>query len=439
MKNKVFIRMVLFALIIELITVALCGFIYLRTIRESVHKDLERSAKLVSTFAPEKDFIDRLNGKILDDIRITLMDKDGEVLYESIMDSANDNHFERPEVQLALKTGSGYAVRFSQDTGADMHYYAMVLEDGRILRLSVLASGIYSFLDDALPLIIVLSIIVVLLALIIAKFLTVKLVAPIERMGASLDNPDAPYPELRPFAEQIKNDYNEKQRMEKLRREFTANVSHELKTPLTGISGYAEMIEMGMAKPEDVKRFAGRIRSESARLLSLIGDIINLSELDSLEHEEIKENVDLYEVAKTCAEQLAQSASKFAVNMLVSGESCTVLGSRKRIEELCYNLADNAIRYNVPGGKVVLSAENRDGYVVLTVSDTGIGIPAEQQERVFERFYRVDKGRSKKSGGTGLGLAIVKHIALLYNAEIELKSEESVGTVITVRFPKTGV
>ncbi len=428
--------MVLFALIIELITVVLCGFIYLRTIRESVHKDLEQSAKLVSVFASEKDFIDRLDGKISDDIRITLIDKDGEVLHESMKTSANDNHFERPEVQLALKTGSGYAVRFSQDTGADMHYYAMVLEDGRILRLSVLASGIYSFLDDALPLIIVLSIVVVLLALIIAKLLTVKLVAPIERMGASLDNPDAPYPELRPFAEQIKNDYNEKQRMEKLRREFTANVSHELKTPLTGISGYAEMIEMGMAKPEDVKRFAGRIRSESARLLSLIGDIINLSELDSLEHEEIKENVDLYEVAKTCAEQLKESASKFAVNMLVSGESCTVLGSRKRLEELCYNLADNAIRYNVPGGKVILSAENRDGQGVLTVSDTGIGIPAEQQERVFERFYRVDKGRSKKNGGTGLGLAIVKHIALLHNAEIELNSEEGAGTVITVRFPK---
>ncbi len=428
--------MVLFALIIELITVGLCGFIYLRTIRESVHKDLEQSAKLVSIFASEEDFIDRLDGKISDDIRITLIDKDGEVLHESMKTSANDNHFERPEVQLALKTGSGYAVRFSQDTGADMHYYAMVLEDGRILRLSVLASGIYSFLDDALPLIIVLSIVVVLLALVIAKLLTVKLVAPIERMGASLDNPDAPYPELRPFAEQIKNDYNEKQRMEKLRREFTANVSHELKTPLTGISGYAEMIEMGMAKPEDVKRFAGRIRSESARLLSLIGDIINLSELDSPEHEEIKENVDLYEVAKTCAEQLKESASKFAVNMLVSGESCTVLGSRKRLEELCYNLADNAIRYNVSGGKVILSAENRDGQGVLTVSDTGIGIPAEQQERVFERFYRVDKGRSKKNGGTGLGLAIVKHIALLHNAEIELKSEEGAGTVITVRFPK---
>lgn len=428
--------MVLFALTIELITVVLCGFIYLRTIRESVHKDLERSAKLVSTFASERDFIDRLDGKISDDIRITLIDKDGEVLHESMKTSANDNHFERPEVQLALKAGSGYAVRFSQDTGADMHYYAMVLEDGRILRLSVLASGIYSFMDDALPLIIILSIVVVLLALIIAKLLTVKLIAPIERMGASLDNPDAPYPELRPFAEQIKNDYNEKQRMEKLRREFTANVSHELKTPLTGISGYAEMIEMGMAKPEDVKRFAGRIRSESARLLSLIGDIINLSELDSPEHEEIKENVDLYEVAKTCAEQLKESASNFAVNMLVSGESCTVLGSRKRLEELCYNLADNAIRYNVSGGKVILSAENRDGQGVLTVSDTGIGIPAEQQERVFERFYRVDKGRSKKNGGTGLGLAIVKHIALLHNAEIELRSEEGVGTVITVRFPK---
>lgn len=428
--------MVLFALTIELITVVLCGFIYLRTIRESVHKDLERSAKLVSTFASERDFIDRLDGKISDDIRITLIDKDGEVLHESMKTSANDNHFERPEVQLALKAGSGYAVRFSQDTGADMHYYAMVLEDGRILRLSVLASGIYSFMDDALPLIIILSIVVVLLALIIAKLLTVKLIAPIERMGASLDNPDAPYPELRPFAEQIKNDYNEKQRMEKLRREFTANVSHELKTPLTGISGYAEMIEMGMAKPEDVKRFAGRIRSESARLLSLIGDIINLSEIDSPEHEEIKENVDLYEVAKTCAEQLKESASNFAVNMLVSGESCTVLGSRKRLEELCYNLADNAIRYNVSGGKVILSAENRDGQGVLTVSDTGIGIPAEQQERVFERFYRVDKGRSKKNGGTGLGLAIVKHIALLHNAEIELRSEEGVGTVITVRFPK---
>ncbi len=429
-----FARLVLFALVIEIVTVTLCGFIYLRTIRDSVHRDLMQSAGLIAMFSSESDFIERLRDNAQDDIRVTLIDPGGDVLFESMADSNNDNHIERPEVQLALKNGSGYTVRFSNDTGSDMHYYALRLEDGRILRISALASGLYSFIDDAVPLMIALSIIVVIFALVIARLLTAKIVVPIEKIGESLDNPDVPYPELRPFVEHIKNDHDEKQRMEQLRRDFTANVSHELKTPLTGISGYAEMIETGMAKPEDVKRFAGRIRAESARLLSLIGDIINLSELDTLEREEAKENVDMLELAKDSIEQLRESAASYEVTVKLAGESSFVVGSRKRLDELCYNLIDNAIRYNVPGGNVMISVGNRDGRPTLTVSDTGIGIPRDQQDRVFERFYRVDKGRSKKTGGTGLGLAIVKHIAMLHDAEIELKSEEHVGTTITVKF-----
>ena len=227
-------------------------------------------------------------------------------------------------------------------------------------------------------------------------------------------------------------DITEKSELEKMRREFTANVSHELKTPLTSVMGYSELIENGIAKSEDIPNFAAKISKEAARMLTLISDIIKLSNLDEIGGEDQFEKVDLKEIAEETAENLSLLAKKYNVNIKVSGSGGIVSGNRVSLGELIYNLCDNAIRYNVPGGSVDVIVDDN----VLTVKDTGIGIPDESKSRVFERFYRVDKSRSKASGGTGLGLAIVKHIAAWHGAEITLESEENKGTAITVLFPK---
>jgi two-component system phosphate regulon sensor histidine kinase PhoR len=237
---------------------------------------------------------------------------------------------------------------------------------------------------------------------------------------------------LRIGAVLVLSDLGEQQRAEQLRREFTANVSHELKTPLTSISGYAELIETGMAEGEDVRTFAKRIRSESNRMLSLVTDIITLSELDERAVMEQAEPVDLYVIAREAAETLKSAAMARGVSLQLSGGSTQVNGVRSLLNELVYNLLDNAIRYNRANGTVFVRTADR----TLTVRDTGIGIPKRSQSRIFERFYRVDKSRSKTTGGTGLGLAIVKHICEQHGASIRLTSAEGIGTEITVTFPE---
>lgn len=231
-------------------------------------------------------------------------------------------------------------------------------------------------------------------------------------------------------------DVTEKKEIERLRREFTANVSHELKTPLTSISGYAELIENGMAKEEDIKSFASKIHRESVRLLTLISDIIKLSELDEDNKSSIGfEKVDLYDIASECIESLSIAAEKGNINMKLTGSHCIINANYGMMEELMFNLCDNAIRYNKKGGSVLVNIQNTDNNIILSVKDTGIGIPEEHKERIFERFYRVDKSRSKETGGTGLGLAIVKHISQQHHAKIELKSQEGIGTEISIIFP----
>ncbi len=225
----------------------------------------------------------------------------------------------------------------------------------------------------------------------------------------------------------------------KMRQEFTANVTHELKTPLTSISGYAELIENGMASETDIIRFAQGIHANANRLIILINDIIRLSELDSDEDEVVTEELDLYEMAAACVEMLEPSAEKHHVTISLKGEHCRIKANRMMIEELLYNLCDNAIRYNNTNGSVEVNVERDRDYVVLTVSDTGIGISKEHQERIFERFYRVDKSRSKSTGGTGLGLAIVKHIIVKHHAKLEVESEVGKGTVMKVLFTNSPI
>jgi two-component system phosphate regulon sensor histidine kinase PhoR len=236
---------------------------------------------------------------------------------------------------------------------------------------------------------------------------------------------------MRAGAVLVMTDLGQQQRAERIRHEFTANVSHELKTPLTSISGYAEMIENGMAKDADVRTFAERIRRESNRMLSLVSDIITLSELDEREILAQAETIDLYALAEETVETLKSAAMVRGVTVRMTGEPVTVFGVRTLLSELVYNLLDNAIRYNRDNGTVSVRVAEQ----TLTVRDTGIGIPKHHQNRIFERFYRVDKSRSKATGGTGLGLAIVKHICEQHKAVLSLTSAEGIGTEITVRFP----
>ena len=231
-------------------------------------------------------------------------------------------------------------------------------------------------------------------------------------------------------------DVTERADRERLRREFTANVSHELRTPLTSISGFAELIREGLAKPEDVPRFAGRICSEAQRLLSLIEDILRLSQLDEGDAVEEKTPQRLDELAASVAQRLAPVAQQQGITLTADTAPCEVMGVRRILEELIYNLCDNAVKYNRPQGTVRVTAKTVDGAPTLVVADTGIGIPKAEQERVFERFYRVDKSHSKAIGGTGLGLSIVKHAAAFHGAQLTLDSEPGQGTTITLRFPK---
>ena len=231
-------------------------------------------------------------------------------------------------------------------------------------------------------------------------------------------------------------DVTEREQAEQMRREFTANVSHELKTPLTSISGMAEIMKDGLVKQEDVRGFAADIYQESQRLIRLVEDILHLSRLDEggggLERQEI----DLLDLARTVEDRLQSTAKQHQVELELTGDHAAVQGLPSVVEEMVYNLCDNAIKYNRPGGKASVRVEDGADAVTVTVSDTGIGIPPEDRERVFERFYRVDKSHSKAIGGTGLGLSIVKHGAALHNAQLELDSAPGKGTTVRLRFPK---
>lgn len=225
-------------------------------------------------------------------------------------------------------------------------------------------------------------------------------------------------------------------RQDKLRREFTANVSHELKTPLTSISGFADLMRSGMVKPEDVPRFAGKIYEEAQRLMTLVGDIIRLSRLEEGgTFETNPEPISLRQIAWNVQQQLQVAADRMGVSISITGDEGTILTSARIAEEIVYNLCDNAVKYNRKGGTVEISISQEDAGAVLQVRDTGIGIPKDELPRIFERFYRVDKSHSKELGGTGLGLSIVKHGAICLGAKVEIDSTLGSGTTVTISFP----
>ncbi len=467
--------------------------------------------------------------EVRENTRVTLIADSGEVLYDSGKREEDlENHLDRPEIQEALKTGSGHDVRRSETLDQDMFYYAVKLDDGTVLRVSKNMGTVFSTAMSILPMMGMIACCMVIFALLLAKWQTAKLIYPINHLNLAEPLENDMYEELTPllqsidkqnrekdavanmrkefsanvshelktpltsisgYAEIMKNGLvkpidkqnREKDAVANMRKEFSANVSHELKTPLTSISGYAEIMKNGLVKPEDMKTFSERIYNEASRLITLVEDIMKLSKLDEgaveLEKEEVdfyvledmktfseriyneasrlitlvedimklskldegaveleKEEVDFYVLTREICSRLAPQAEKRHVRLEVTGETVHYLGVRQVLDEMLYNMIENAIKYNKESGLVSVWVGNTLQGIKIIVRDTGIGIPKEEQERIFERFYRVDKSHSKATGGTGLGLSIVKHGALMHGAKIQVESEVNKGTKMELIF-----
>lgn len=371
-------------------------------------------------------------------VRITLVAKDGTVIADS-QESVNKlgNHLNRQEIQQAIKNGEATVTRHSDTQEKKVYYFAKQLDNGNVLRVSAEAKSIGKFFSDYIIYIFLCIIVVIVAAVFVSMGITKSIVKPITQLGQSLDNIDKfkSDEELKPLVNALLQQKKKQKMLDKQKKQFTANVSHELKTPLTSIAGYAELIETGMAKPEDIKPFAGVIRKQALRLVNLSEDIIQLSQLEESDDEDMSfESVNLYEIAQRCVEALNINAINKCVTLNLTGEECYIRGKAQLVEELVYNLCDNAIRYNKENGNVTVTVSPLEKGASVSVKDTGIGIPKKYQERIFERFFRVDKSRSKATGGTGLGLAIVKHITQLHDAKLEISSEEGKGTEIIVTF-----
>ena len=371
------------------------------------------------------------------ELRITLVDAgSGQVLYDSKGNTETmDSHLDRTEIEEAMAKGAGHAVRLSKTLGRNAHYAAMLTAGGRyVIRLGLETSNIIGIFLRILPAILSIMVLLFLLATQMANRLTHQIVAPLDHMADQIQKMDTPtvdltdedvYEELRPFVNSVKQS-------QQVREEFSANVSHELKTPLTSISGFAELMKDGMVTDAaHVQEFSTTIYDESQRLLALIDDIMHLSRLEAgVEMEQ--EPVNLYLLSETIIHRLRDKAMKHQVSVDLSGGSAEITGVRTNIEEMIYNLIDNSIKYNHPDGHVYVICEGRS----ITVQDDGIGIPEEDLNRVWERFFRVDKSHSRAIGGTGLGLSIVKHVAELHHAKVDISSQLNRGTKITITFPK---
>jgi len=441
LRKKINIRLIGIALIAILVTLLGVTSIYYYLFENQVQKDLHVLADtLVDSGVFQKEKIEEVSFES-DEIRVTWVDTDGVVLYDNWTDaSMMENHMERPEIKKAFNDGKGDSIRTSDTLDMNTYYYAIRMEDGTVVRVAIHASSGASIFLSAMPIVIFIIFLVVLLCVFLADYLTKSLVNPIaeiadrldENEGAASGNPI--YKELEPFVQTIRAQHENILAAAKMRQDFTASVSHELKTPLTAISGYAELIENKMVTEEQSVSFAGEIRKNAERLLTLINDIIRLSELDHTELATGLESLDLYELAVECVEGLKVNASRRGIQFIFDGNNCIIRGNKDMLREVIENLCENAIRYNNEGGEVHLFVGEKDGHPMLSVEDSGIGIPLEHQERIFERFYRVDKSRSKATGGTGLGLAIVKHIVAIHEASITLDSEVGRGTIVTVIF-----
>ncbi|MBY4797205.1 two-component sensor histidine kinase [Collinsella sp. AGMB00827] len=458
--TRVFRTMFAVALV-SILLFSVVGTLYMQgrlaqVIREGLADEASIAAAALDDSSDDEGLLARLKSN---GTRMTLVDPDGTVLFDSAEDAKElGNHAHRPEIADALREGRGSSRRSSSTLGEAMAYEAVRLQDGRVVRLAKEQAGLLSIFSTLIGPVTTLALVAAIAALITARRVADSIIAPLKLVD--LDHPrrsvEGTYIEMRPMLDRIEKQRQELKRQmavladnDRMRREFTANITHELKTPLTTVSGYAELIAEGMVGSEaDTRKFAGRIHREAGRLTSLVNDILTLSNLDESEHAGAgisdidgvlgrREEIDLPHLVRSICQRLEDVATKNNVSLAAQDvQAASVHGVPRLMEELVYNLVSNAIRYNKPGGSVTVSSGVRScGEPFVRVHDTGIGIAAEEQGKIFERFYRVDKSRSKSRGGTGLGLAIVKHAALYHKAEIELESELGKGTTITVVFP----
>lgn len=551
MKNKIFRALVALAAMAVLVASGLITFLVSQDYFNETKKELAQEARYISMGLESggNDFLNKIAAENGSNVRITLIDKDGIVLFDNQAEAKTlENHAMRQEIMEAVAVGAGEAERFSDTLDKTTYYYAVRLEDGKILRLARTIDSIYKSVLQMLPIMGGIVIVVAFLASIVARRVTFNLIKPLDQVN--LDEPldNETYDELAPFLTRIakqkrqlsKNlkklrgkqeeltiitnnmneglvllngqqnvlfinesaakifgfsakevigrniltvdraqevqdllqkvsqagkgeglyekeghfyqlsgssvngsgsviliyDVTEKMTAEKLRREFSANVSHELKTPLQSILGYAEIMKNGLVKDEDKQRFLERIHAEAGNMIELIQNIMELSRLDENKTLDEFEDVDLLKLAQSVTLRLKHKAQTKGVTLNVSGSSACVCGVQSILSEVLYNLVDNSIKYNKDNGKVDVKVQDGSEEVTVSVSDTGIGIGAADRERVFERFYRADKSHSKEIGGTGLGLSIVKHGVLFHKGRVELESEPGVGTTITFVLPK---
>ena len=388
--------------------------------------------------------------EVPENYRITWIAPDGSVLWDSSVESVSDmeNHRDRPEVEEALKTGYGEDARYSYTLAEKTMYSAVRLTDGSVLRVSKNQFTIFSLILLMLQPLLVILLMAVVLSFVLAARTSRKIVEPLNRIDLDHAGDIKVYEEVQPLLDKIAEqkadldlrinrlqvDVDEKTREADFRKEFTANVSHELKTPLTSISGFAEIIKNGIVKEEDIPRFAGRIYDEAQRLVVLVDDIIKLSQLDEKQIAARKEKLDLYLACREVLDTQEAAAGEKHLTVNLEGEHIYVEAVSQILSEIIYNLCDNAIKYNTDYGSVTVRVFEEDGRPAVSVADTGIGIPEEDLDRIFERFFRVNKSHSKEIGGTGLGLSIVKHGAAYHNADIRVDSKLNEGPTITIIF-----
>lgn len=552
MNKKIFRSSLLTVFFVLVATIVLIMGILFRFFEKQIQTQLANEADFLA-HAIENEGASFFDGFGSHSNRVTLISKDGTVLFDSGADASKlDNHAEREEIKEAMKTGKGMSIRYSTTLTEKTVNYAVRLSDYSVLRISTDQYTVITILLGIAQPVLFIMIIALVLTLVLSSKVSKAIIEPVNRLDLEFPENNDTYEELAPLLRKIaeqkqtieeqladahkkQNEFNlitenmsegflvidkdtnlltynsaalklldigtpsnanvlmfcrakefrdaisgalagqrtenvmvrdecsyslianpvfendtaigavviilditESQKRDTLRREFTANVSHELKTPLTSISGFAELMKEGDVPEENVIDFSQSIYDEAQRLVTLVSDIIKLSELDGHSISFESEPVDLYSLAEEIISRLSNEAAKKNITFYLIGHSTEINGVRKILDEMLYNLCDNAIKYNKENGTAdVVINQTADGVNVI-VRDTGIGIPSTHQGRVFERFYRVDKSHSKKAGGTGLGLAIVKHGAIYHNAEISLESTEGKGTVVTIYFPTDG-
>ncbi len=422
-------------------------FMYERDAESNLVASAERAASILEG-VPAQDAAMMLSEQFEGAMRFTLISKNGLVLYDNEADASKmDNHANRPEVEEAAKSGESEIIRYSATLGTDTVYAARQLSDGRIIRLSETRHSLVAFLGAmVLPAIALLAVVAGLVFL-LSRRLTRRIMSPINALDVSNPLDNEIYDEMEPLLRRIdfqqallRQQNTELAKAESMRRDFSSNVSHEMKTPLQVISGYAELMKGGAVPYEDCQKFGGLIYDEAQAMRGLIDDVLTLSKLDESAFDNEGVPIDLGGVAKSMAARLRSFAEEREVDVIVKGSGAYISGNESLADEMTYNLIENGIRYNRKGGKVTVEVDEYagvDGKMMarMRVSDTGMGIPSDMCDKVFERFFRVDKSRSKETGGTGLGLAIVKHAVMYHGGTIKVDSVEGKGTAFTLLIP----